>query len=132
MIEKGWKRLGYQTTYRELPAGLRLDGRYRALGGTGNLAAGGNDSVAVRDEYRFSPDGSVLRTGGAGGSSAFGNASVATVSQRGPRRGRYRVEGLMLVADYAGGGSERRVLVVDPNKPGGALWLDGAGYARRK
>lgn len=129
---EGWKPLHFQTTYRELPGNLRLNGLYRARGGVGNVALGGSDSVAVWDEYRFTPDGRVTRSGGSGSTAAFGDASVTTSNTRGPRGGRYRVEGLTLVIDYDDGRQERRILVVDPADPGKALWLDGQGYVQRR
>ena len=130
--EKGWAPLGFQKTYQTLPAGLVLNGRFRATGGSGNLAIGGTDSVVAWDAYRFTPDGQVERTGGAGASAAFGNTAVTTRSDGGSRPGRYHIEGLTLHIDYDDGGHEQRVLIVDPANPGGALWLDGEAYVQRK
>lgn len=131
MTAQGWAPLGVQTTYATLPPGLALNGRYRSLAGVGNLAVGGSDSVLAWDAYRFTPDGQIEREGGAGGSAAFGDTGVATSARTGVRRGRYRIEGLALAIDYEDGGSERRILVVDPANPRGALWLDGEAYVER-
>lgn len=131
MTTEGWRKLGFQTTYATLPADLRLDGNFRALGGVGNVAVGGTDSVIAWDAYRFTPGGRVERTGGAGAHAAFGEMSVASAANHGLRRGRYRIDGLMLIVDYDDGGSERRVLVIDPKDPDTALWLDGAAYVQR-
>lgn len=131
LTDDGWKPLAYQTSYAALPANLVLDGGFRALGGAGNVALGGSDSVAAWDAYRFAPDGRVERSGGAGASAAFGNAGVTTRSTAASRRGRYRIDGLTLVIDYDDGSREQRILVIDPNAPDKALWLDGTGYVRR-
>lgn len=131
LTTEGWKPLAYQTSYAALPANLVLDGGFRALGGTGNVALGGSDSVAVWDAYRFAPDGRVERSGGAGASAAFGDAGVTTRSTAAGRRGRYRIDGLTLVIDYDDGAREQRVLVIDPRAPDKALWLDGTAYVRR-
>ncbi len=131
LTTEGWKPLAYQTSYAALPADLVLNGRFRALGGAGNVALGGSDSVAVWDAYAFTRDGRVERSGGAGASAAFGDAAVTTRSTAATRRGRYRIDGLTLVIDYDDGARERRVLVIDPQAPDKALWLDGTAYVRR-
>lgn len=130
LTTEGWKPLAYQTSYAALPANLVLDGGFRALGGAGNVALGGSDSVAAWDTYTFTRDGHVERSGGAGASAAFGNAGVTTRSTAASRRGRYRIDGLTLAIDYDDGSIERRILVIDPNAPDKALWLDGTGYVR--
>lgn len=128
----GWKTLPFQTTYARLPDGLKLDGLYRSTSGTGNVAVGGTQSVAVWDDYRFSPDGQVVRGGGAGARAEAGDTSVTTGGRRGARSGRYRVEGLVLQISYADGGSERRILIADPKDTRGTVWIDGEGYVRRE
>lgn len=129
---KGWEKLPFQSTYRQLPAGMRLDGLYRRLGGTGNIAVGGTATVAAWNEYRFTPDGRVTRGGGAGARAEAGGGSVATRSQAAGRQGSYRIEGVMLTIRYGDGSQETRLIVTDPKDPGGAIWLDGQGYAQRR
>lgn len=129
---KGWRKLAFQVIYPKLPDGFRLDGMYRRLGGTGNVAVGGGDAVAAWNEYRFRRDGRVVRGGGAGGRAETGGGSVVTSSQRAGRHGSYRVDGLMLKIRYDDGGEESRLLITDPKDPTGAIWLDGRGYAQRK
>jgi hypothetical protein len=130
--KEGWKAMYYQTVYSRLPDDFKLNGLFRSLSGAGNVAAGGNQSVAAWSDYRFAADGTVTRGGGAGGSGQSGDASVVTQSSAANRRGRYRIEeGLLLQITYDNGSSERRVLVTDPKDPKSAIWLDGVGYVRR-
>lgn len=127
-----WTALPFSKTYARLPADLALNGHYRSTAGTGNLAAGGNQSVTVVDEYRFSPGGRVLRQGTVGSTAQAGGTAVATHGGPGERAGRYRMDGLLLHIDYDDGAREQRVLITDPDKPGGTLWLDGAAYIPRR
>ena len=127
-----WAKLPFNKTYPQLPPELRLAGRFRSTRGTGNVAVGGQQSVMVVDEYRFSPDGSVVRSGAVGSTAQAGGTTVATRGGPGERAGRYRVEGLLLRIAYDDGTSEQRVLITDPEKPGGALWLDGESYVERR
>ncbi len=130
--KEGWKAMHYQTVYSKLPGDLKLNGLFRSLGGSGNVALGGTQSVAAWKDYRFSSDGTVVRGGGAGSSGQTGDASVVTKSVAANQRGRYRIEdGLLLHISYDDGSSERRILVTDPKNPKGAIWLDGVGYVQR-
>lgn len=129
---KGWQKLPFQSTFRQLPAGLQLDGLYRRLGGTGNVAMGGSATVAAWSEYRFTPDGRVSRGGGAGARAEAGGGSVVTRSQAAGQQGRYRIEGVTLHIRYDDGSEETRLIVTDPMDPGGAIWLDGRGYVQRR
>lgn len=129
--ERGWEKPAFQATYPRLPDGFRLDGFFRALSGAGTLAVGGTQEVVAWREYRFWSDGRVVRGGGAGGRAEAGNAAVATSSVAPDRRGRYRIEGLMLQISYDDGSVESRMLIADPNDPKTAIWLDGVGYVRR-
>jgi len=126
-----WQKLYFQATYPRLPDDFRLDGRYRSLAGVGNVAVGGTDSVAAFQEYTFAPDGRVLRGGGAGATATGGDFSVATASVAPARRGRYRIDGLLLAIDWDDGSRESRLIVADPKDPKTAIWLDGTGYVRR-
>lgn len=129
---KGWTKLAFQTIYPKLPAGFRLEGRFRRLSGTGTLAVGGSDSVAAWSEYQFSRDGRVMRGGGAGARAEAGAGSVTAKSTAPLRSGSYRIDGLALRIRWDDGGSASHVLVTDPRDPDSAIWLDGHGYARRK
>jgi hypothetical protein len=42
------------------------------------------------------------------------------------------MDGLLLHIDYDDGTREQRVLITDPEQPGGTLWLDGAAYIPRR
>lgn len=130
--DKGWEKLPFQSTFRQLPDGLRLDGLYRRLGGTGNVAVGGTASVAAWNEYRFTPDGRVSRGGGAGGRAESSGGSVVTRSEAAGRQGSYRIGGVMLNIRYDDGSEESRLIITDPKDPTGAIWLDGQGYAQRR
>lgn len=130
--DKGWAKLPFQSTFRQLPADMRLNGLYRRLGGTGNVAMGGTASVTVSNEYLFSPDGRVSRDASAGATASTGGTSVVTRSQATNRQGRYRIEGAMLTIRYDDGSEEARLIVTDPKDPSGAIWLDGQGYAQRR
>lgn len=129
---KGWTKLAFQTTYPKLPAGFRLEGRFRRLGGTGTVAVGGGDSVAAWSEYQFSGAGRVTHSRGAGARAEAGGGSVAAKSSAPLRSGTYRVDGLALRIRWSDGGSDSHILVTDPRDPNSAIWLDGHGYARRK
>lgn len=135
LTEKGWVPLAFPKTHSGLPQGLVLDGLFREVGGTGNLAVGGSAAVAVWDDYRFHPDGRVERSGGAGSASAFGDTSVATGSSTPQRQGRYRIDGLTLDIEYADGSRAQHILITDPGETGDigdVIWIDGAAYVRRK
>lgn len=127
-----WEPLPFDNTYARLPADLRLSGRFRSTSGVGNVAVGGQQSVTVVDEYRFSPDGRVARSGAVGSTAQAGDTRVATRGGPGERSGRYRMDGLLLHIDYDDGSREQRVLITDPAKPGGVLWLDGESYVERR
>jgi hypothetical protein len=127
-----WKPLPFTDTYARLPADLRLNGRFRSTSGVGNVAVGGQQSVTVVDEYRFNADGRVTRSGAVGSTAQAGGTSVVTRGGPGDRSGRYRLDGLLLRIDYEDGSREQRVLITDPAKPGGVLWLDGESYVERR
>ncbi len=127
----GWKALSFPRTYTSLPAGFRLDGLYRRLSGTGNLAMGGSQSVSVVSDYRFWPDGRMVRGGAAGSTASSGDSSVVTSNTAPNARGRYRVTGLTLHIDYDDGSSEQRLIIADPKPPVKAIWLDGLGFVAR-
>jgi hypothetical protein len=130
---KGWSNITYTAVYSTLPKGFSLDGRYHSMGGGGNTAMGGGQAVAVWSDYLFRPDGTVQRDGGAGSSSGDAGVSVTTSSQAASRRGRYRVDGLILAIDYDDGAQERRIIIADPQDKGkGTMWLDGEGYVYKK
>lgn len=130
--EAGWEAPSFQNTYQRLPDDFRLDGFFRALSGTGNLAIGGTDAVTAWREYRFWRDGRVIRGGGSGAQAAAGNASVVTSSIAPNQRGRYRVEGLRLQITYDDGSVESYVLIADPTDPTTGIWLDGEAFPRRR
>jgi hypothetical protein len=127
-----WADLPFNKTYARLPAGLRLSGQFRSSSGVGTVAVGGQQSVTRVDEYRFSADGRVMRSGAVGGTAQAGDTRVVTRGGPGERAGRYRVDGLLLSIDYDDGSREQRVLITDPDKPGGTIWLDGESYVPRR
>lgn len=127
----GWKPLGFQTRYPKLPNNFKLNGLFRSLSGTGNVAIGGNDAIAVWRDYRFWPDGRVVRGQGVSGRAESGGSSVVTSRVAPNQRGSYRVEGLTLYINYDDGSSERRILITDPKDPTSTIWLDGVSYVRR-
>lgn len=129
--KKGWEKLPFAAAYSALPDGFRLNGLYRRLGGSGNVAIGGSEAVTAWSDYRFSTDGQVERGGGAGARAQAGSASVVTRSAAPNQRGRYRVDGLLLHIDYDDGSREQRILIADPKPPIKAIWLDGTGYVLR-
>lgn len=131
MKSSGWKAMSFSRTYASLPAGFTLNGLFRRLSGSGNIGMGGNQSVTGVSDYRFWPDGAVVRGGSLGSTAASGDSSVVTSSVSPNARGRYRIDGLTLAIRYDDGSSERRILVADPADPKTAIWLDGRGYVRR-
>lgn len=128
---KGWEKLAFQTTYGALPPDLRLNGLYRHLGGTGNIAVGGTDAVTAFTDYTFFPDGHVIRGGGSGAQAQGGDFSTVVRSVAPGRRGTYRIDGLTLTITYEDGRRESQIIVTDPKDPKGAIWLDGVGYVQR-
>lgn len=133
LMKKGrWDAMTYRVSYAQLPDGFRLDGVYRSLSGTGNVAIGGAASVAAWRTYSFTRDGRVTRADGAGGYNAAGDVSVATGGTTASRRGAYRVDGLTLRIAYDDGSTESHLLVANPKDPDSAIWLDGVGYSMKK
>lgn len=130
--EKGWENLEFQDTYKQLPNDFRLNGLFYSASGTGNVAFGGNQSVTVWDEYLFSNDGRVVKGGGSGSSAASGDISVVSKSVADNQRGKYHIDGLILMLNFDDGSSESHILVTDPKDPKSVIWLDGASYVRRK
>lgn len=128
---KGWKALPFPTTYQSLPSQFRLNGTYRSLSGTGNVAIGGSASVAAWRAYTFFPDGRIVRGNGAGSSASSGGSSVVTSSVAPNQRGRYQIDGLVLRINYDDGTTENRIIITDPKDPKSAIWLNGTGYVRR-
>ncbi|RYZ13806.1 MAG: hypothetical protein EON61_05965 [Alphaproteobacteria bacterium] len=128
--KKGWENLPFTAMYSKLPDGFKLNGRFQALGGIGNTALGGSDFVAAWSIFDFLPDGRVVKGGGAGGYSAFQQASTAFSGVAPERRGRYRVEGLMLNIAYDNKASEQFLIVSDPKDPS-VIWLDGRSYTSK-
>ncbi|HUQ11960.1 MAG TPA: hypothetical protein VM146_16715 [Steroidobacteraceae bacterium] len=130
---QGWDNITYTAVYSTLPASFRLDGRYHSMSGGGNTAMGGGQAVAAWSDYLFGPDGSVQRGGGAAATSTGNGADVTVGSNAAHRRGRYRIDGLILAIDYEDGSQERRVIIADPKDQGrGTMWLDGEGYVYQK
>jgi hypothetical protein len=128
---KGWKALPFPTTYQSLPSQFRLNGTYRSLSGTGNVAVGGSASVAAWRAYTFSSDGRIMRGNGAGSSASSGGSSVVTSSVAPNQRGRYEIDGLVLRINYDDGSTENRIIITDPKDPKSVIWLDGTSYVRR-
>lgn len=128
--KKGWENLPFTAIYSKLPDGFKLNGRFQALSGSGNTALGGSDFIAAWSTFDFLPDGRVVKGGGAGGYSAFQQASTAFSSVAPERRGRYRIEGLMLNIAYDNKASEQFLIVSDPKDPS-VIWLDGRSYTSK-
>jgi hypothetical protein len=127
-----WRNLHYNAVYSQLPANFRLEGRYQSLSGGGTLAVGGTDSVVAWSNYVFAKDGSVVRDSDAGARAEASDASTVSSSAAAGRPGRYRIDGIRLLIEYADGSSESRIIVTDPSDKSAAIWLDGVGYTRRK
>ena len=127
---KGWENLPFTAIYSKLPDGFKLNGRFQSLGGGGNTAYGGSDFFAAWSTFDFLPDGRVVKGGGAGGYSAFQQASSAFSSVAPERRGRYRIEGLMLNITYDNRTTEQFLIVSDPKDPS-VIWLDGTSYTSK-
>ncbi len=127
---KGWENLPFTAIYAKLPDGFKLNGRFQSLGGGGNTAYGGSDFFAAWSTFDFLPDGRVVKGGGAGGYSAFQQASSAFSSVAPERRGRYRIEGLILNIAYDNKSNEQFLIVSDPKDPS-VIWLDGTSYTSK-
>lgn len=133
MTRKGaWKRLAFTKTLDRLPAGFRLEGRYRSMSGAGTAAIGGTSSVVVWSDLTFDRAGGFATGGGAGASSESpdGGARTTTGSTRAAQRGRYDLAGYTLTLRYDDGRVERRLIVADPTDAK-TIWLDGEGWVRR-
>ena len=72
----------------------------------------------------------MVKGGGAGGYSAFQQASSAFSSVAPERRGRYRINGLMLEVTYDNKTGEQFLIVSDPKDPS-VIWLDGSSYTQK-
>jgi hypothetical protein len=107
-------------------SGQSLDGEYRSLGGTGNVAMGGNAAVVVENRWAFSPDGRFARGGFAGAT----NSGVATGSPRATKTGRYRVDGYAIELQYDAGATERWLFGLDAT--GGLVVLGETVYSLRR
>lgn len=127
-----WKPLQFRQTYSALPPGFRLNGRFRSIGGVGDLAIGGTSSVTVVSEYTFATDGAVIRSGAAGASVSNRGGPVVTSSTAKSGRGRCSIEGVRLRIAFDHGSVEARILVTNPQDDGSAIWLDGEGYVARR
>ncbi len=127
-----WKRLEFTTTMDRLPAGFRLQGRWRSLSGVGNVAMGGTASVTAWSDLTFDRAGRFTSGGGAGSSSESpdGNTRVTTGASQPDRSGQYSIEGYTLTLRYDSGRVERRLIVADPADTK-TIWLDGDGWVRR-
>lgn len=114
--------------YRLTPAraGQSLSGEYRSLGGTGNLAVGGDAAVVVEDRWTFLPDGRFIRGGFAGAS----NSGVTTGSTRAPTAGRYLADGYAIELTYDNGTVERLLFGLDDT--GGLVTVGGGVYTRKR
>ena len=128
---KGFAKLPFQVTSATLPAGFRLRGMYRRLGGAGTLGVGGTSSVAAWDQFRFTADGAIERGGGAGARSEAGGTSTVTRGTSAGQRGTYRIDGLVLHITWDDGTTAQHILITDPDDPKGAIWIDGNSYVRR-
>jgi hypothetical protein len=127
-----WEALPFPKTYASLPIRYRLNGLFRRLSGVGNIAIGGGESVSAVSEYRFWPDGAVVRGGSLGASAASGTSSVVTNSVSPNLLGTYRIDWLTLSIVFDDRSTERRILVADPSDPKTAIWLDDYGYVQRR
>jgi hypothetical protein len=74
----------------------------------------------------------VVKGGGSGSSAASGDISVVSKSVADNQRGKYHIDGLILMLNFDDGSSESHILVTDPKDPKSVIWLDGASYVRRK
>ncbi len=132
LMKKGeWDKLAFRRTYSTLPADFRLNGRFRRLSGTGNVAVGGASSVSVMTDYVFAADGRVARDNVVGSTASAGDKSVVTSRVAPNRRGRYTIDGITLRIRFDDGSQESRILVTDPADPKRAIWFDGDGYVQR-
>ena len=90
------------------PAGMRLDGRYRHVSGSGTIAFGGGNSTLAENEYRFFPDGTFSSDRSvsfmAGPGPAGGGGVTAVGGSSGPgTRGKYQIEGYTVKLTYPDG-----------------------------
>ena len=128
----GWRALAFRVTYRTLPNQFRLNGTYRVLSGTGTLGLPGirSSSAVAWQEYKFFPDGRVVRDGGAMARADNPDVSSVTTSVAPTQSGRYQIDGLVLRMRYDDGSTENRIIITNPNESRSAIWLDGVGYSQ--
>ncbi|HEU0035248.1 MAG TPA: DUF6683 family protein [Kofleriaceae bacterium] len=125
MTKRGWKALEWKKLIPRPPRGFTLEGHYAHLSGGGNVAVGGNVTIAVWRNYHFDRAGYFSSDGG-GGSVSPG---VTTSAQRAAAGGRYEIAGYTLVLRYDDGRVEQRGIVVDP-KSTDTVWIDGTAYTK--
>lgn len=96
---------------------FRLDGRYQSMGGGGNTALGGDTMTVAWNGYEFRPDGGMTTGGGAAVSSGGSGTGVSVVgsSRRGPRSGRYRIDGYAIEFEFEGGETSRAWFYLYPD-----------------
>ncbi|GAA5514532.1 hypothetical protein Dcar01_03288 [Deinococcus carri] len=84
------------------PAGTKLSGNFRTIGGGGNSALGGDVTVAVSSDYTFTPQGTFK-----GGRSAGATTSNVTAASQSSTSGKYSVSRYGITLNYADGGQKR-------------------------
>jgi hypothetical protein len=111
--------------------GMTLAGLFRAMGGGGNSALGGDVTIAAWSQFQFSSDGAVITGGGSGSFVGGSQTTVATSAKRRQEEARYSIRGHSLQLTYADGGTETRWFYRYPDSD--RLIGVGAGtYVKRK
>jgi hypothetical protein len=83
--------------------GQKLSVTVRSVGGSGNTAIGGSDTVIVENKWRFDADGRFYRDGFAGASSP----GVTVGSRAATQTGTYQLDGYSIELRYADGRVDR-------------------------
>jgi hypothetical protein len=125
-----WSKLDFQKTMDALPRGFKLDGRYQKLGGGGNAAIGGPQSVTTWSELVFGRDGGFASSGGASVDTRAGDTRSFAAGERPGQSGRYEIDGYVLILRHADGRVEQRLLVTDVSDLS-VVWVDGQGYVKQ-
>jgi hypothetical protein len=93
-------------------AGMSIQGRYKHIGGGGNIVSGGHASFARSDTYSFSSDGRFSN----GSSSGLVSPGASTVASDTGRTGHYRIQDYSIDLRYDDGTEAQLFFYADGDK----------------
>ena len=123
-----WKK-----SFRARPADatLNLNGRYRDMGGTGNMALGGSAMVMAWSDYTFGPGRTFERAGGAGSTVSGGGGGVVTSSRRDAESGTYALGDWTILLTAHSGAKQRSWFYRFPDSDN-TVGIGGGTFLKRR